>query len=79
MSATDIFRYLWEREQPSLSRSFFEYGPSLGVDRSSLACNQAVRLVGHIAQTAKTGSAVRARIEIGKKDAVVAVGAPSGL
>jgi tetratricopeptide (TPR) repeat protein len=38
---------LWEREQPTLSRSFFEYGLSLGVDCSSLTCNQAVRLLGH--------------------------------
>lgn len=30
-----------------MSRSFFEYGLSLGVDRTSLTCNQAVRLLGH--------------------------------
>jgi hypothetical protein len=30
-----------------MSRSFFEYGLSLGVDRTSLACNQAVRLLSH--------------------------------
>jgi hypothetical protein len=31
------------------------------------------------AQAAQTESAVRARIEMGRKDAVMAVGAPSGL
>ena len=30
-----------------MSRSFIEYGLSVGVDRTSLACNQAVRLLGH--------------------------------
>src|SRR4051794_31245492 len=30
-----------------MSRYFFDYGLSLGVDRTSLACNQAVRLLGH--------------------------------
>jgi tetratricopeptide (TPR) repeat protein len=44
-----FFRYLWEREQPILSRSFFEYGLSLGVDHGSLAYILAIRLLGHIA------------------------------
>ena len=43
---TTAIRYLWEREQPTISR-VFEYGLPLGVDRSSLACNQAIRLLGH--------------------------------
>lgn len=30
-----------------MSWSFFEYGLSLGVNRTSLACNQALRLLGH--------------------------------
>jgi hypothetical protein len=30
-----------------MPRSFFEYGLSLGVDRTSLAYNQAIQLLGH--------------------------------
>ncbi|KAL8908947.1 MAG: hypothetical protein Q9207_000523 [Kuettlingeria erythrocarpa] len=32
-----------------MSRSFFEFGLSLGVDRDSELCNPAVRLLGHVA------------------------------
>ncbi|KAI9669757.1 MAG: hypothetical protein M1831_007453 [Alyxoria varia] len=44
-----IFRYLWQREQPILGQSFFEFGLSFGLNRESELCNPAVRMVGHCA------------------------------
>ncbi|KAI1294398.1 hypothetical protein F5Y03DRAFT_372923 [Xylaria venustula] len=46
-----IFRagtYLWEKEQPTLARSFFEYGLDLNIDKNSVIAAQAFRLLGHI-------------------------------
>lgn len=43
------YSYLWEREQPTTARSFFDFGLSLDVDREDDICNPAVRLLGHIA------------------------------
>jgi tetratricopeptide (TPR) repeat protein len=45
----NLYRYLWETEQPTTALSFFNFGLSLGVDRSGPICNPAVRLLGHIA------------------------------
>ncbi|KAJ8126823.1 hypothetical protein O1611_g6815 [Lasiodiplodia mahajangana] len=45
-----IFRagaYLWEKEQSTLARSFFEYGISLDIDKNSEVAAQAFRLLGH--------------------------------
>ncbi|MCJ1335340.1 hypothetical protein MMC09_000608 [Bachmanniomyces sp. S44760] len=44
-----MYRYLWEREQPTTARLFFDFGLSLDVDREDDICNTAVRLLGHIA------------------------------
>ncbi|KAI9853128.1 MAG: hypothetical protein M1824_001541 [Vezdaea acicularis] len=47
-----IFRagtYLWEIEQPTIALSFFNFGLSLGIDRSGPMCNPAIRLLGHVA------------------------------
>ncbi|KAI0861638.1 hypothetical protein F4860DRAFT_475715 [Xylaria cubensis] len=46
-----IFRagtYLWEKEQPTLALSFFEYGLDQDIDKSSVIAAQAFRLLGHI-------------------------------
>ncbi|KAI0539986.1 hypothetical protein GGR58DRAFT_194652 [Xylaria digitata] len=46
-----IFRagtYLWEKEQPTLARSFFEYGLDQDIDKNSVIAAQAFRLLGHI-------------------------------
>ncbi|KAJ5356660.1 Tetratricopeptide-like helical [Penicillium concentricum] len=47
-----IFRagtYLWEREQPTTARYFFEYGLSLEISHSTRNYAHACRLLGHIA------------------------------
>ncbi|CAG7949070.1 unnamed protein product [Penicillium nalgiovense] len=47
-----IFRagtYLWEREQPTTARHFFEYGLSLEISHSTRNYAHACRLLGHIA------------------------------
>lgn len=41
--------YLWEREQPTTARHFFEYGLSLEISHSTLNYAHACRLLGHIA------------------------------
>ncbi|KAG2415680.1 hypothetical protein HFD88_006871 [Aspergillus terreus] len=46
-----IFRagtYLWEKEQPTMARSFIEYGLSLDIKQSTPNYAQAYRLLGHI-------------------------------
>ncbi|KAI1131000.1 hypothetical protein F5Y10DRAFT_288105 [Nemania abortiva] len=46
-----IFRagtYLWEKEQPTLAHSFFEFGLSLKIDNNGVVAAQAFRLLGHI-------------------------------
>ncbi|GAD96166.1 hypothetical protein MGYG_02418 [Paecilomyces variotii No. 5] len=46
-----IFRaesYLWETEQPTAARHFFEYGLQLNISKSSENYAQAYRLLGHI-------------------------------
>lgn len=40
--------YLWEKEQPTLARSFFEFGLGVNIDRNSVIAAQAYRLMGHI-------------------------------
>ena len=42
-------RYLWEREQPTTARYFFEYGLSLEINRHTRNYAHACRLLGHIA------------------------------
>lgn len=42
------FRYLWEKEQPTAGRSYFQYAFSLEIDREGPVCNPAIRLLGHI-------------------------------
>ncbi len=42
------FRYLWEKEQPTAGRSYFNYALSLKVDREGPICNPAIRLLGHV-------------------------------
>ncbi|KAF2468654.1 uncharacterized protein BDR25DRAFT_335130 [Lindgomyces ingoldianus] len=46
-----IFRigtYLWENEQPTTAKSFFEYSLTLDLDPNSRICAQAYRILGHI-------------------------------
>ncbi|KAF2682646.1 hypothetical protein K458DRAFT_432621 [Lentithecium fluviatile CBS 122367] len=46
-----VFRigtYLWECEQPTTAKSFFEYGLGLGIEPDSRISAQAYRLLGHI-------------------------------
>jgi tetratricopeptide (TPR) repeat protein len=43
-----FFRYLWENEQPTTAKSFFEYGLELNIDPNSRICAQAYRLLGNI-------------------------------
>ncbi|KAF2744655.1 TPR-like protein [Sporormia fimetaria CBS 119925] len=46
-----IFRigtYLWECEQPTAAKSFFDYGLSLDIDPNSRISAQAYRILGHI-------------------------------
>ncbi|KAI1429008.1 hypothetical protein F5Y12DRAFT_782253 [Xylaria sp. FL1777] len=46
-----VFRagtYLWEKEQPTLAHSFFEYGLDQDIDKKSVIAAQAFRLLGHI-------------------------------
>ena len=58
---SSTYSYLWEREQPTMARSFFDYGLSLDVDREDETCNSAVRLLGHIAlDVAQPKAALRA-------------------
>ncbi|KAF2267608.1 TPR-like protein [Lojkania enalia] len=53
---TDIFAelvfrigtYLWESEQPTSAKTFFEYGLSLDIDSTTRIAAQAYRLLGHI-------------------------------
>lgn len=40
--------YLWETEQPTLARSFVEFGLGVSIDRSSAIAAQAYRLMGNI-------------------------------
>lgn len=49
LTKADLQIYLWEREQPTTSRFFLDFGLSLGVDRGDELCNPAVRLLGHVA------------------------------
>lgn len=42
-------RYLWEKEQPTNARSFFEYGLKLDIDPCTRNYAQACRLLGHVA------------------------------
>lgn len=47
-----IFRagtYLWEKEQPTLAKSFLQYGLTLNINRDSPSAAQAYRLLGHVA------------------------------
>lgn len=43
-----FIRYLWECEQPTAAKSFFEYGLGLDVDPNIRIIAQAYRLLGHI-------------------------------
>lgn len=47
--ALTLERYLWEREQPTTARHFFEYGLSLEISHSTRNYAHACRLLGHIA------------------------------
>lgn len=42
-----IDRYLWEKQQPELAKSFFCFGLSLGVEQHTTMVAQAYRLLGH--------------------------------
>lgn len=44
----ELSRYLWEKEQPALAKSFFEFGLSIDEGVSGPVAAQAHRLLGHV-------------------------------